>query len=63
MYAKFKKKNFQLVCRAFQEKSIDINIYNSLHFDQYSHLAIRFNIFLFSAINSKKNFKFVKSFS
>ena len=31
-------------------------------FDQYSYLAIRLNIFLFSAINSKTNLKFEKSF-
>ena len=34
----------------------------TLHFDQYSRLAIRFNIFQFSSIYSKTNMKFEKSF-
>ena len=37
-------------------------IYNTLHFDQYPGLAIRLNIFRFSEINSKTNFKFENSF-
>ena len=32
------------------------------HFDQYSRLTIHMNIFRFSAINSKMNLKFFKSF-
>ena len=35
-------------------------ICNTLHFDQYSQLAIRFNIFWFSASNLKTNLKFEK---
>ena len=37
-------------------------IYNTLHLDQYSCLAIRLNIILFSAIYSETNLKFEKSF-
>ena len=37
-------------------------IYNTVKFDQYSRLAIRLNIFRFSANNSKTNQKYVKSF-
>ena len=37
-------------------------ICNILHFDQYSRLAIRLNIFLFSANNSKTKSKFGISF-
>ena len=44
MTPKFEK-NFPLVRRACQEESIDKN---TLHFDLYSHLAIRLNIFLLS---------------
>ena len=33
-----------------------------MHFDQYSRLAIRLNIFRLSANDSKTNLKFVKSF-
>ena len=33
---------------------------NTLHFDQYSRLAIPLTIFRFSAINSKTNSKFEK---
>ena len=38
-------------------------MYNTLQFGQYSRLAIRLNIFWFSAINSKTNLKYEKSFS
>ena len=41
--SKIGKKNFPLVYRACLDKSIDI--YNILHFDQYSRLAIRLWIF------------------
>ena len=37
-------------------------MYSILHIDQYSRLAIRFDIFQFSANNSKTNMKFEKSF-
>ena len=53
------KKSFPLVCRAGRDKLIDIK---TLHFDQYSRLAIHFNIFWFSVINLKTNLKFQKSF-
>ena len=32
-------------------------IYNTLHFDQYSRIAIRLDIFWFSVNNSKKEFE------
>ena len=35
-------------------------IYNTLYFDQYSHLAVRLNIFRFSADKSETNLKFEK---
>ena len=56
------QKSFPLVCRACRVESIDIAIANTLKFDQYSHHVIRLNIFRFSAINSKTNFKFEKVF-
>ena len=37
-------------------------IYNTLQFGQYSRLAIRLNIFRFSANNSKAVLKFEKAF-
>ena len=36
---------------------------NTMHYDQYSRLAICLNIFQFSVINSKTILKFGKSFS
>ena len=36
-------------------------IYNTLHFDQYSRLAIRLNIFRYSAIKSETILKFEKN--
>ena len=54
MIPKFEK-SFSSVCRACRDKSY------TLHFDQYSRLAIRLNIFRLSAINSKTNSKFEKS--
>ena len=35
-------------------------IHNTLHFDQYSCIAIRLNFFRFSATNLKTNSKFVE---
>ena len=58
MIKKFEKKNFPFVTRACWDKSIDI--YNTFHSDQYSHLAIRLNFF--SANNliiEKKSFLLV----
>ena len=69
MIPKFEKKSFPIVCRARRDESIDvmayieyvmIDVYNILHFNQYSELAISLNIFLFSANNSKTNSKFEK---
>ena len=57
MIPKFGKK-LSSVCRTCRDESID----KTLHFDQYSHLSIRLNIFRLSANNSKKNSKFKKSF-
>ena len=46
MIPKFEKKSFhQFVARASQDESIDVPIANTLHFDQYSDLAICLNIF------------------
>ena len=48
------KKNVSLVAELVESNPL---IYNTLHFDQYSCLAIRFNIFRFSANNAKTNLK------
>ena len=48
------KKAFPLVCRSCRVKSM---IYNTLHFNQYSH---GLNIFLFSANNLKTKLKLKK---
>ena len=58
MFSKFQK-SFPLV-ELFETNLL---IYNALNFDQYSHLAISFVIFRFSANNSKMNLKFEESFS
>ena len=54
MNPKFKKSFHKFV------EHVDTNplINNTLNFDQYSCLAICFDIFRFSAINSKTNLKF-----
>ena len=54
------KKSFPLVCRAFRDKIIYVQQYNTLHFDQYSRLSICLNIFEFSVNNTKNNLKFEK---
>ena len=41
---------------------MNLLVYNTLHFDQYSRLAISLKICLFSANNSNTNSKFEKSF-
>ena len=38
-------------------------VYNTFHFDQYSHLSIHLNSFRFLAKISKTNSKFEKKFS
>ena len=52
MIPKFKKKNFHKFVEHVETNPL---IYKTLHFDQYSHLAIRLNIFRFSGTNSKTN--------
>ena len=53
-------KSFPLVCRACRVKSIDNYIANTFHFDQYSRLSVRLNIFRFSAKILTNNLKFEK---
>ena len=57
MIPKFEKKAFHYFLELGETNSL---IYNTLHFDQYSLLAIRFNIFGFQPIirNFKKAFHY-----
>ena len=57
MIQKFEKKTFYWFVELVVTNLLK---YIILHFDQYSHLVIRLNIFLFSVINSKTNLKLEK---
>ena len=57
MIPKFEKKTSHQFVELFESNPLT---YNTLHFDQYSRLSIRLNIFWFSAKISKTNLKFEK---
>ena len=59
MIPKLEKKTFHWLVEVVETNPL---VYNTLHFDQYSHLTTLLNIFWFSAKITKIDLKFDKSF-